>query len=148
MAFYADRSHDGWPRGAAARGYLLTRQQFSDLLTQEMYRIPGEAPDFDIDQVLHEGRVQFGPGRYETLVHVDDLDGFPILTFTSPWDTATVELRKPSARYLGMLAGGLRESHRWTESQIFEYLSKLPGVQGVWDSGELGALIEARSDLP
>ncbi|WP_212761190.1 histone deacetylase [Nocardia uniformis] len=143
VAFYADKPNNGWPTGTAARGYLLTRQQFSDLLTQEMYRIPGEAPEFDIDEVLHAGRVQFGPGRYETLVHVDDLDGCPVLTFTSPWDTATVALRKPAARYLGMLAGGLRESHRWGAGQIFDYLAGLPGVHGNWEPDELAALAEA-----
>ncbi|GAB4590394.1 hypothetical protein [Nocardia sp. IFM 10818] len=148
VAFYADQPHNGWPRGAAARGYLLTRQQFSDLLTQEMYRIPGEVPEFDIDAVLEDGRVQFGEGRYETLVHVDNFDGFPILTFTSPWDTATVELRKPSARYLGMLAEGLRESHQWEDSQIFDYLSKLPGVQDFWETSELRALAATTAELP
>lgn len=141
VAFYAEKPHDGWPLGAAARGYLLTRQQFTDLLTQEMHRIPGEAVEFDIDAVLEARRVQFGPGRYETLLHVDDLDGFPVMTFTSPWDTATVALRKPAPRYLEMLAGGLRESHQWDSDQILEYLSKLPGVQGYWDLEDLRALL-------
>ncbi|MCU1644155.1 MAG: hypothetical protein JWN03_4430 [Nocardia sp.] len=140
VAFYTDHPNNSWPPGAAARGYLLTRQQFSDLLTQEMYRIPGETPEFDIDAVLDSGRVQFGPGRYETVVHVGDLEGFPVLTFTSPWDPATVELQKPSARYLGMLTAGLRESHRWGRDQTFDYLSELPGVQGHWERSELYAL--------
>ncbi|WP_405137682.1 histone deacetylase [Nocardia sp. NBC_01388] len=140
VAFYTDRPEPGWPRGAAARGYLLTRQQFSDLLTQEMHRIPSRTTDFDIDAVLDTGRVQFGPGRYETVVHVDDLDGFPVLTFTSPWDPATVVLQKPSARYLGMLAAGLRESHGWGHARIFGYLSELPGVRGYWEPSELYGL--------
>ncbi|MGY4103787.1 histone deacetylase [Nocardia sp. R16R-3T] len=147
VAFYATSPADGWVRGAAARGYLLTYQQFSDLCTQEMYRIPGETPDLDVDEIISTGKVQLGQGRYETLVHVDDMDGFPVMTFTSPWDPATVELRKPSARYLGMLAAGLRESHRWGDDAVVEYLSKLPGVQGHWDHTELHALAETDVQL-
>ncbi|WP_306358974.1 MULTISPECIES: histone deacetylase [unclassified Nocardia] len=140
VAFYAAQPQPSWPTGTAARGYLITEQQFSDLHTQEMYRIPGEAPDLSLDEVLETGRVQLGPGRYETLVHVDDYDGFPVLTFTAPWDLNEVVLNKPSARYLGMLAAGLREAHRWDAATIYDYLSKLPGVRGLWAAEELRAI--------
>ncbi|UAK36171.1 histone deacetylase (plasmid) [Nocardia asteroides] len=148
VAFYADRPQDSWVKGAAARGYLLTYQQFSDLATQEMYRIPGETPDLDVEEIVANGKLQIGPGRYETLVHVNDVDGFPVVTFTSPWDTATVQIQKPSARYLGMLAAGLYESHKWEVSVILTYLSKLPGVEGRWDPEELHALVEAAAQMP
>lgn len=143
VAFYAHQPADGWPRGAAARGYLLTRQQFSDLQTQEMYRVPGEHPDLSLDEVLTTGRAQLGPGRYETLLHVGNLGGWPILTFTSLWDPTRVELRKPAARYLGMLASGLAEAHRWTAEQIVDYLAELPGVKGFWAPDPLRELVRA-----
>lgn len=144
-AFYADQPADGWPKGAAARGYLLTYEQFSDLVTQEMYRTPGT--DLDIPALVEAGKTRLGPGRYETVVSVGDIDGYPALTFTSPWDPSTVELNRPSGRYLSMLATGLRESHQWSPGEVFSYLSKLPGVQGHWDIRELRALIEQGSDL-
>ncbi|ATL68238.1 histone deacetylase [Nocardia terpenica] len=144
IAFYADRPPTGWPRGTAARGYLLTAQQFSDLRTQEMYRVPGEAPDLDLRDTLRHGRSVLGPGRYDTLIHVGDIDGAPVLTFTSSWDPATVDLRAPSARYLTVLATGLAESHHWTPEQIVDYLGKCPGVHGNWSRVDLRALVGDR----
>ena len=146
VGFYAAEPTDGWPRGAAARGYLLTEQQFGDLLTQEMYRTPGEADDISLETVLRDGRAQLGPGRYETLVRAGDLDGVPILTFTSSWDPATVELRKPAARYISMIASGLHESHDWTAEKITAYLAELPGIQGLWQTSDLAALVEESVD--
>lgn len=140
VAFYAPEPAPGWVTGAAARGYLLTAGQFADLQAQEMYREPGG--ELDLTEVLRTGRSQLGPGRYETLVYADALDGWPVLTFTSPWNPPTVKLNKPSARYLQRLTTGLHESHNWDGPRIRRYLAELPGIQGRWDGGELGALVE------
>jgi hypothetical protein len=139
VAFYAAEPPPSWTTGAAARGYLLTAGQFADLQTQEMYREPGT--ELDLTEVLRTGRSQLGPGRYETLIHADDLDGWPVLTFTSPWNPATVQLNKPARRYLQMIAGGLHESHGWSAREILGYLSKLPGIEGTWDERELRNLV-------
>ncbi|OBB51758.1 histone deacetylase [Nocardia sp. 852002-51244_SCH5132740] len=146
VAFYATSPRPEWPNGAAARGYLLTPGQFSDLLTQEMYREPSK--DLDFTEVLETGRSQLGDGRYETLVRATELDGWPVLTFTSPWDPATVELHRPSTRYLQMIASGLSESHEWSAGHIHTYLSKLPGVQGNWDAEELRLLVDEALENP
>ncbi|RDI52002.1 histone deacetylase [Nocardia mexicana] len=145
IAFYAHNPAGGWPAGAAARGYLLTAEQFNDLLAQEMYRVPGAKPDLDLGEVVRNGAARLGDGRYETLLHVADSDGIPVLTFTSPWDPEVVELNKPTPRYLGMLAAGLRESHGWTSARILSYLSELPGVQGFWDIDQLAEVVNGSS---
>lgn len=140
VAFYSpDHARPDWPEGAAMRGYLLTTSQFSDLLTQEMYREPAE--DLDLTEVLQHGRCQLGPGRYETLVLADAYDGIPVLTFTSPWDPHTVELRRPSARYLQMISTGLHESHGWEAPEISAYLLARPGVRDEWRSSDLRSLV-------
>lgn len=41
-----------------------------------------------------------------------------------------VEKNPPSAAYLAMLVGGLREAYGWSYPEIAEYLAPLPGVQG------------------
>jgi hypothetical protein len=104
-----------------------------------MHRMPGR--DLDLAPVLSTGREQLGPGRYETLILVGQRDGHPMLTFTAPWRAADVRLTAPSARYLTMLAAGLRESHGWRVKQIAEYLSALPGARGTWRREEIERLV-------
>lgn len=137
VAFYADRPTEERP--TAARGYLLTVDQFADLQAQEMYREPGA--DFDLARVLADGAVRLGPGRYETVLHAGTKDGVPILTFTAPWDPETVAPQRPSARYLAMIGAGLRESHGWDTDRIVEYLRVCPGVVGRWRDDDVRVLL-------
>jgi hypothetical protein len=141
MAFY----DPDVPGEVAARAYLLTAGQFIDIAAQEMHRMPGG--DLDLTAVVSCGRVQLGPGRYETLLLAGYRGGYPLLTFTAPWRVDDVQPTTPSAAYLGMLATGLRESHGWASRRIAEYLSALPGARGAWRSSDVGRLISSR-DVP
>jgi hypothetical protein len=123
---------------AAARGYLITARQFSDLVAQEMYREPGV--DIDLRPVLALGHHELGPGRYETLLHVGELDGYPVLTFTAPWGAEDVEWTAPSGPYLRMLRDGLRESYGWEVPCAARYLAGLPGARGQWTAEKISAL--------
>jgi hypothetical protein len=132
-AFY-DPDADGT---AWARGHLLTFGQFSDILAQEMYRVPAE--DLAVADWLETGRTQVGPGRYETIVCVGSLDGYPALTFTAPWSIAEIDCTKPSAAYLENIAAGLLEAGAWSRNEIAAYLA---GAAGSWDEHEIAELIE------
>ncbi|WP_329582662.1 histone deacetylase [Kitasatospora sp. NBC_01250] len=125
--------------GTAARAYLITAAQLSDLAAQEMRRPPGT--DLDLRQALREGRAVLGPGRYDTLIHPGDLEGRPLLTFTAPWPLAEAPLNPPSARYLHHLAAGLREAHGWRTTEIAAYLSTRPGAAGHWSPQQLTDLL-------
>ncbi|MDQ0377075.1 histone deacetylase [Amycolatopsis thermophila] len=127
------------PGTTAGRAYLMTAGQFSDLAAQEMYRDP--RGDLDLTKVLETGRDQLGPGRYETLLHVGDRDGFPVLTFTAPWSADEVRWNPPAAVYLRMLAEGLREAHGWAAREVVRYLAGLRGVAGFWTAAEVAALV-------
>ncbi|HEY2764131.1 MAG TPA: histone deacetylase [Pseudonocardiaceae bacterium] len=124
---------------APARAYLITAGQFSDVAAQEMFRAPGA--DIDLGPVLATGRDERGPGRYETLLHVGDLDGHPALTFTAPWRAGDVPWTVPSASYLRMVAGGLWEAHGWTAHRAAGYLAGLPGARGHWTAAAVAALV-------
>jgi len=136
----------GVPGPAAARAYLITSQQFSDVAAQEMYREPGA--DLDLSGVVTAGRAQTGPGRYETLICAGQDDGAPLVTFTAPWDMGDVPLVSPSAGYLRMLGQGLREAHGWDPRQTAGYLSGLPGARGSWTSGEIVSLLARGTAAP
>ena len=114
-------------RGAAARGYLVSAEQFADVAAQEMYRLPHDGNPLAqlVLSPLDGGRYQLGPGRYETLLEVGRHDGLPLLTFTSPHGLDHVEHTRPTERYLSMVRDGLRESRGWDDDQIAAYLAVL-----------------------
>ena len=127
MAFY-DPSAEG---EVAARAYLITAEQFVDILAQETRRPPGMTADLmPIFRGDHYGE---GVGGYPILVRVGERRGVPLVTFTRDRHTVP-RLAAPSASYLATMALGLREVHGWSQSEINHYLSALPGV----DSGTLG----------
>src|SRR4051812_13013042 len=120
VAFYDHET----PGFTAARGYLVTAEQLTDIAAQEMYRVPqpGDPLEQVVLQPLEGGRHQVGPGRYETLVEVGRVEDLPLLTFTSPHGVGHVERTLPSERYLALLTEGLRESRGWDDARIAAYL--------------------------
>lgn len=139
LALY-DPELDG---AAAARAYLVTAAQFSDIAAQEMYRAPGTDLDLDLDltTVLRDGRERMGPGRYETLMHAGDLDGTPVLTFTAPWRAREVTPTAPSADYLTVIGRGLLDAHPWDAHEVARYLAECPGARGAWEPDAVAALL-------
>jgi hypothetical protein len=119
-----------------ATAYLLTPRQFSDVVDQEMWRTPGS--DHDLREVLSNGRCALGPGRYETLHRVGELDGHPVLTFTAD---VLPELKAPSAAYLVTMARGLRGVHALSDDEIVDLLLARPGMVPAWEAEELRAVL-------
>ncbi len=121
VAFY----DHGSPGFTAARGHLVTAQQFAAIAAQEMHRDPLDDDPLAaiVSAVLPDGRHTVGPGRYETLIDVGTLDDRPLLTFTAPDGAADSRHTTPSPAYLHTLAEGLRESRDWTDAQIATYLA-------------------------
>jgi hypothetical protein len=120
----------------AARAYLLTLGQFSDVVSQETRRPPEE--DLDLWNVEPGGRQRLGSGRYNTLIHLGEKDGRPIFTITSTG--IRLERKPPSAAYLSSIVRGLIEAYGWTSEQIADYLAGAPGVVGAWGLEQLRAV--------
>lgn len=140
MAFYdADA-----PGQTLMRAYLVTVQQLSDIVAQEMHREVGA--DLDLAAVLEHGRVVLGPGRYETLHLVGTHDGAPVVTFTSS-DPGSIVPSPPRPAYLRMIARGLREAHLLDDDELVAYLLARPGVHGAWDETRLTALLAEPADV-
>jgi hypothetical protein len=135
IAFYDAGSTDDV---ALSRAYLITEGQFADVAAQEMRRDPGE--DLDLTTVLDERSHTLGEGHYEALHLVGELDGRPVITFTSP-EPAEVEPAAPSAAYLAMIARGLQETHEQTDAEVVDYLLSRPGVAPAWSRGEVAGLV-------
>jgi hypothetical protein len=122
-----------------ARAYLLTHAQLSDVVAQEMCRTPGI--DLDLSHVTRRGRHVFGAGRYETLVLVGALAGWPMITFTID-SHASLPLAPPVAAYLQAMGRGLREAHSWPADRAGRYLSSLPGASGFWTPEQVETLVQ------
>ena len=130
---------------AVGRAYLVTTEQFSDVANQEMRRPVGR--DLPFWALFRESRTAvLGPGRYETLHVVGEIDGLPVVTFTASWEHRDVALRAPAAAYLRTIATGLAEAHGWSAGQSCDYLLARPGVVPTWSRASLLAVLTARSD--
>jgi hypothetical protein len=142
MAFYDPEL----PGETAARAYLLSLSQFTDVLAQEMHRDVGA--EADLDEALSTGRQRLGPGRYKTVLRVVESDGCPMLTFTAPQGAGRAELNAPSAAYLSMLGRGLAEPHGWKAARCAAYLGGRPGARAVWSGEDITALFVPSPGLP
>jgi hypothetical protein len=134
IAFYNPHA-DGQ---VAARAYLLTFGQLSDVFHQEVRRPVGS------DLVLSNAvdRRWAVPSRvYESVLHVDDRDGLPMFTITSLQD---LEPAAPSAHYLRTMFDGLGEAFGWTADERVRYLLGAPGVTLGWTANQLIALCDGR----
>jgi hypothetical protein len=69
-----------------ARAYRITLEQFEDVAAQESNH-PVGSHHLDIAALMKAGQVH-QPGTYGRLVHVGDLRGAPVLTFTGPFTPA------------------------------------------------------------
>ena len=127
MAFY-DPHADG---ELAARAYMLTFGQLSDVVAQEARRPVGD------DLALRAGVDRRWPvpsGVYETLLHVADRDGLPMFTITS---LQNLEPTAPSAAYLSTMLEGLGEAFGWTPQAQAQYLLRARGVAPTWTADDL-----------
>jgi hypothetical protein len=130
MAFYDPDA----PGEVAARAYLITAEQFVDVLAQETRRSPGMS--LDLAPVFRGERYSNGVGGYPVLVRVGERNGLPLVTFTRERRTAP-PFMAPSEPYLAAMAIGLREAHGWSQVQIDRYLRAIPG-RCANDPAELG----------
>ncbi|MHC9293238.1 histone deacetylase [Mycobacterium sp. LTG2003] len=134
MAFY-NPDADG---ELAARAYVLTFGQLSDVVAQERRRAVGH------DLVLGHGRHRrwaLSADGYETLMHVGDRDGMPMFTLTS---LRNLEPAPPSAAYLRTILCGLAEAFAWTSRERAQYLHDAPGVSAAWSVRRIIALDDRR----
>ncbi|MDX6325998.1 MAG: hypothetical protein QOK15_2352 [Nocardioidaceae bacterium] len=134
MAFY-DRSAPGV---LAARAYLVTTEQFADVVAQELRQPPGGELARNLCDLLPGAGsvVTAGAGLYGTVVRLGELDGAPMFTITHH-DTDKLPSTAPTAAYLRWIAIGLRESHGYRDDQIVSYLVRARGISEVWTEEEL-----------
>ena len=132
MAFYDPRA-DG---ELAARAYLLTFGQLSDVVSQETRRPAGN------DLSMEGAATRQWPTNsrvYETILYLGDRDGLPMFTITSLQNLSPTP---PSASYLRTMLNGLGEAFGWTTDALVQYLLRARGVTPTWNANRLAELCD------
>lgn len=127
------------PGTAPGRAYDLSVEQLADVIAQEARRRPPGS--LDVAAVVAAGRLALDDGWYGTCVHVGDLDGLPLITFTAPWHLGDVAPAAPSAQYLRLLVDGLGEAHGWDRAVAVRHLLTCSGVGLRWTAETLLAAL-------
>jgi hypothetical protein len=120
------------PGEVAARSYLVTFGQLSDVIAQEARRPVGR----DLVR-LPDGRLQALSAVYDAIVELETRDGLPALTMTS---TAGHAPAAPSAAYLTTILGGLADGFDLDDEARVDYLLRAEGVRPTWTADDLRAL--------
>jgi hypothetical protein len=123
----------------AARAYLITVAQFSDVAAQEMRRAPGV--DLDVTGIGVDGYHALGPGFYETVVGIGCREGLSMMAITAGV-RADQTLAPPSRPYLRTIAAGLHAAHGWSPVRIGAYLASAAGVAGSWTAEQIAELAD------
>lgn len=103
-----------------ARAYLITVEQFQDVLAQESGRAVGT--EVDLGAVAGGGSSILGEGNYDRVVHVGETD-WPMLTFTTPRSVGDLVLNRPGEAYRDTIARGVVEAHGLTVTEAYAYIA-------------------------
>jgi hypothetical protein len=118
------------------RLYLITLEQFEDIVAQENWLEPGSV---ELTDAVYDPHHIIGPDHtYRVVLSLGEFDATPVLTITQDASTPTAA---PTIRYLRHIAQGLREAHECSDTQIAEYLAGRPGVDGAFAADELVSLL-------
>ena len=123
-----------------ARAYLVTVEQFQDVLAQESGRPVGT--EVDLAPALASGQAVVGEGTYDRVLAIGTLEGRPMLTFTTPRAPRELTPNRPSVAYLATIVAGLVESHGLTEPEARDHLQ--PAVRAAGGTAASGPRTHGR----
>jgi len=139
VAFLEHQVRPNMP-GALGRRYLITKEQFDDVVAQESHR---PTANVDIDQ-LDRGKVSvIGSGWYDGLLTLEPVDGIPVVTFTSPRPPEATEAAAPSIDYLATILTGLDQVHEIGCERIVDRLRLVAVIAATWTQQELLDIVKA-----
>ena len=145
-ALYFAKHSETWSGGVAfignhtkvkantlGRMYLITSEQFEDILKQE---IDSKEPlSVNIaDLILREKMLVRKGSWYGNVLFLGFYNEIPIVTFTHEVDLPPA---KPSPSYLKVIADGIRETYDYEPEEIAEYFLETPGVHGFYTREEI-----------
>lgn len=112
------------------RMYLITAEQFIDVVKQENAKKIDATLSIDFDSIKESGYKVVCTGWYGNIVYLDEDNNLSVLTCTAPWDKGDEKFITPSEKYLSTIILGLKEFYEYSDEEIANYLSNKPGIEG------------------
>lgn len=126
------------------RIYLITKEQFSEIIRQET----NYKKDFTIDFELAESKGHLeilDKSWYGNIIFLGDESKCPIFTFTNIINLD--EFSRPSVEYLKVIMKGIISGFKLNTDEIVKYLINTPGIFNNYKAKELEVLInDVRSE--
>ncbi len=113
--------------------YLITREQFTDILIQENSSVPpmpGIVPNLEAakrgEEVMVGMTDQFS--WYGRLLYLGEHEGYPIYSFTSKDTDESIVVAEPGANYLQVIGTGLVNNFGMSQYDAASYLMQQRGI--------------------
>jgi len=139
-------SKKGQSKKTFGRMYLITAEQFIDVVLQENGKDPSNYYILlDLDKVKEKKKYDTGLGWYGSILYLGDKEGVDIFTITSASGHSESDHRPPGENYLKTITEGLRETYQMSNSKILEYFKNSSGIKGNLSDERLMSVIESTS---
>ena len=132
--------------GALGRRYLITKEQFVDVVAQEN-RADGVV-SIPFDDVQPDTHTVIDTHFYDAIVGLHPVDGIPVATFTSSKPPEHRPAAPPSSAYLGTIARGLAQVHELDDKTLAHHLHRADGVAPAWSVAEIQRLLNNETTGP
>jgi hypothetical protein len=125
------------------RMYLISKQQFLDLLNQEAFNLKSIPINFN-KAISDKSLIFDSNSLYNTIIFLGMKDGFPIFTLTAKGKVH--EANKPSESYLKIIIKGLKETYQLNDEEIRDYFISKSGIDSNYNKEELARIIKKVND--
>ncbi|PKD20727.1 hypothetical protein APR41_13735 [Salegentibacter salinarum] len=123
------------------RMYLITRQQFIDLVQQEI-KFEGDF-NIDLETVIKNRSLDMKNNSwYGKIIYLGEDENCPIFTFTNE-DYLKEEINPPHEFYLKIIIEGLKETYKMNDAEIKSYLKNKEGIKGFPIEDKIPQLIKS-----
>jgi hypothetical protein len=125
------------------RMYLIKKDQFIEVVRQESGKEPDdESINIDTETAISKGSsLATGIKWYARILYLGSEGNYPIFTCTAKRADEEIELNPPGEEYLKFIVKGLKETYKYPDERIIEYLKKLSGIEGRIDDQDISRLV-------